>query len=153
MFSRISLSLLRQADSTNSFDSLLAIVFGKSSRWHPVSTQSRWIWVLAGWLTLVYLCVVVHRRLLLMSSSLLLQPCPACLTLMLREIGGKWPNSCCFEECCFQDLWSILVKFLSTFFSRCFVKVRVVQSYNSTDIATAWKNFHFVLSEIRFPYG
>ena len=32
-------------------------------------------------------------------------------------------------------------------FSRHFIKVQVVQPYNSTDTATAWKNSHFILSE------
>ena len=41
-----------------------------------------------------------------MRSSLLLQQYLACLvrlTWMVCEIGGKWPHSLCFAECCFQD--------------------------------------------------
>ena len=43
---------------------------------------------------------------------------------------GKWPYSCCFGGCCFQDLFniarSILVQSLSSFYSVCFVIVCVV---------------------------
>ena len=42
-----------------------------------------------------------------MSTSLLLQQCPACLvclTLIVFVMGGKWPYSCCFMGCCLQDL-------------------------------------------------
>ena len=43
-----------------------------------------------------------------MSSSLLLQQCPACLvrqTWMVFVMGGRWPYSCCFVGCCRQDLF------------------------------------------------
>ena len=36
---------------------------------------------------------------------------------------------------------------VSNFFSKHFIKVQVVQPYNSTDTATAWKNSHFILSK------
>ena len=38
-----------------------------------------------------------------MSSSLLLQQCPACLvrlTWIVFVMGGRWPYSCCFVGCC-----------------------------------------------------
>ena len=34
-----------------------------------------------------------------------------------------------------------------------FAKVHMVQIYNSTDTATAWKNTYFILSEITFACG
>ena len=40
-----------------------------------------------------------------MSSSLLLQQCPACLvhlTWIVFVMGGRWPYSCCFVGCCLQ---------------------------------------------------
>ena len=43
--------------------------------------------------------VGVHRSTSLMSSSLLLQQCPACLvrlTLIVFLMGGRWPYSWCF---------------------------------------------------------
>ena len=45
-----------------------------------------------------------------MSSSLLLQQCPACLvrlTLMVFVMGGRRPYSCCFVGCCLQDLFKL----------------------------------------------
>ena len=52
----------------------------------------------------------VHRGTSHMSSSLLLQQCPACLvrlTWIVFVIGGRWPYSCCFMECYLQDLFII----------------------------------------------
>ena len=43
-----------------------------------------------------------------MSSSLLLQQCPACLVrliLIVFLMGSRWPYSCCFVGCCLQDLF------------------------------------------------
>ena len=71
-------------------------------------------------------CERVHRSTSLMSSSLLLQQCPACLVRLIWiifEINGRWLYSCCFLKCCLQDLFniarSILVQLPSNlFFSR-----------------------------------
>ena len=52
----------------------------------------------------------VHRSTSLMSSSLLLRQCPACLvhiTWIVFLMGGRWPYSCCFVGCCLQDLFNI----------------------------------------------
>ena len=49
----------------------------------------------------------VHKSTSLMSSSLLLQQCPACLvrlTWIVFVIGGRWPYSWCLVGCCRQDL-------------------------------------------------
>ena len=90
----------------------------------------------------------VHRRMLLMSSSLLFQSCPTCLvclTWMTFEMGALWPYSCCFMEFCFQDLiniaCSILAQFLSSFFSIC------QNPYSSIDITATWKKSCFILSD------
>ena len=51
----------------------------------------------------------VHRSTSLMSSSLLLQQCPACLvrlTCIVFVMGGGWPYSWCLVECCRQDLFN-----------------------------------------------
>ena len=51
--------------------------------------------------------VGVHRSTSRMSSSLLLQQCPACLvrlTWIVFVIGGRWPYSWCLVGCCRQDL-------------------------------------------------
>ena len=78
-------------------------------------------------------CVGVHKSTSLMSSSLLLQQCPACLvrlTWIVFVIGGRWPYSWCLVGCCRQDLFkitrSILVQLPSSFFSSRFVRVHVV---------------------------
>ena len=73
-----------------------SIPIDRSFRQHPVSPQSWWIEVFAGWSKLAHPYIEIHGRTLLMSSSLLLQQCPACLvhlTLMVFEMGGKWPYS------------------------------------------------------------
>ena len=54
--------------------------------------------------------VVVHRSKSLMSSSLLLQQCSACLvrlTWIVFVMGGRWPYSWCIVGCCRQDLFNI----------------------------------------------
>ena len=51
-------------------------------------------------------CVGVHKSTSLMSSSLLLQQCPACLlslTWIVFVIGGSW----CLVGCCRLDLFKI----------------------------------------------
>ena len=57
-------------------------------------------------------CVGVHKSTSLMSSSLLLQQCPACLvrlTWIVFVIGGRWPYSWCLVGCCRQDLFFIII--------------------------------------------
>ena len=52
----------------------------------------------------------VHRSTSLMSSSLLLQQCPACLvhlTWIVFVMGGRWPHSWCLVGCCRPDLFNI----------------------------------------------
>ena len=71
-------------------------------------------------------CKGFHKSTSLMSSSLLLQPCPACLvhlTWIVFVMVGRWPYSCSFVGRCLQDLFniarSILVYLSSSFFSSC----------------------------------
>ena len=55
---------------------------------------------------------------------------PHVLFVLALEMGRKWPYSCCFVGCCFQDLFnitrSILVQFPSNFFCMRFVSIHVV---------------------------
>ena len=97
--------------------------------------------------------VWVHRSTSLMSSSLILQQCPACLvrlTWIVFVMGGRWPNRWCLVGCCRQDLFkiarSIIVKLPSSFFSSCVVRVQVVHPYSSIDTTTASKKLRFILS-------
>ena len=87
----ISLTLSRHS-------SLSFIASGWSSGLHPVSSHSCCMYVLAGRPAFARPYVGVHRSTSLMSVSLLLQQCPACL---LRITCG------CFLGCCLQDLFNI----------------------------------------------
>ena len=100
---RISMTLSRHS-------SLSSIAPRRSSRLHPVSAQSCCVKVLAGCPTFACPCEGVHWSISLMSSSLLLQQCPACLVRLswiVFEMGRRWPYSCCFVRCCLQDLFNI----------------------------------------------
>ena len=100
---RISLTLFRHS-------SLSFIALGRSSGQQPVSSHSCWMYVRAGRPAFARPCVGVHKSTSLMSSSLLLQQCPACLvrlTWIVFVIGGRWPYSWCLVGCCRQDLLRI----------------------------------------------
>ena len=100
---RISLTLSRHF-------SLSFITSGRSSALHPVCSHSYCVYVLAGRPALARPYVGVHRSTSLMSSSLLLQQCPACLVRLawiVFVMGGRWPYSWCFVGCCRQDLFNI----------------------------------------------
>ena len=89
---RISLTLSRHF-------SLSFIASGRSSGLHPVSSHRCCMYVLAGRPAFVRPYVGVHGSTSLMSSSLLLQQCPACLvrlTWIVFVMGGRWPYSWCF---------------------------------------------------------
>ena len=109
LVARISLTLSRHS-------SLSFIALGRSSGQHPVSSHSCWMYVRAGRPAFARPCVGVHKSRSLMSSSLLLQQCPACpvrLTWIVFVIGGRRPYSWRLVGCCRQDLFktarSILV--------------------------------------------
>ena len=103
LVARISLTLSRHF-------SLSFITLGRSSGQHPVSSHSCWMNVRAGRPAFARPCVGVHKSTSLMSSSLLLQQCPACLvrlTWIVFVTGGRWPYSWCLVGCCRQDLFKI----------------------------------------------
>ena len=90
--------------------SLSFIASGRSSGLHPVSSHSCCMYVQAGRPALARPYVGVDRSTSLMSSSLLLQQCPACLvrlTWIVFVMGGRWPYSWCFVWCCRQELFNI----------------------------------------------
>ena len=100
---RISLTLSRHL-------SLSFIASGRSSLLHPLSSHSCCMYVRAGGPAFARPYVGVHRSTSFMSSSLLLQQCPACLgrlTWIVFVMGGRWPYSWCFVGCCRQDLFNI----------------------------------------------
>ena len=100
---RISLTLSRHF-------SLSFITSGRSSGLHPVSSRSCCMYVRAGRPAFAWPYAGVHRSTSLMSSSLLLQQCLACLfrlTWIVFVMGDRWPYSWCLVECCRQDLFNI----------------------------------------------
>ena len=100
---RISLTLSHHV-------SLSLIASGRSSGLHPISSQSCCMYVRVGRPAFARPYVGVHRSTSLMSSSLLLQQCPACLvclTWIVFMMGGRWPYHWCFVGCCLQDLFNI----------------------------------------------
>ena len=136
---RISLTL------THHF-SLSFIASGRSSGLHPVSSHSCSMYVRVGCPAFARPYAGVHRSTSLMSSSLLLQQCPACLvhlTWIVFVMGGRWLYSSCLVGCCSQDLFNIacniLVLLPSSFFSSHLVSVQVVHPYSSIDTV-----FHFI---------
>ena len=103
LLAQISLTLSRHF-------SLSFIASGRSSGLHPISSHSCWMYVCAGHPTFSQPYVGVHRSTSLMSSSLLLQQCPACLvhlTWIVFVMGGRWPYSWCLVGCCHQNLFNI----------------------------------------------
>ena len=105
---QISLTLSRNL-------SLSFIASGSSSGLHPVSSHSCCMYVLAGRPDFARPYAGVHRSTSLMSSSLLLQQCPACLVRLawiVFVVGGRRPYSCCFVGCCRQDLFNIVCNIL-----------------------------------------
>ena len=123
-----------------------------SSGLHPVSSHSCCMYVRAGCPAFAWPYAGVHRSTSLMSSSMLLQQCPACLvrlTWIFFVMGGRWPYSWCFVGCCCQDLFNIarniLVWLPSSFFSSHFVSIQVVHPYSSIDTTAAWKKLRFIL--------
>ena len=90
--------------------SLSFIASGRSSGLHPVSSHSCCMYVQAGRPAFARTYVGIHWSASLMSSSLLLQQCPACLvrlTWIVFMMGGRWPYSWYLVECCRQDLFNI----------------------------------------------
>ena len=80
---RISLTLSRHS-------ALSFIALGRSSGQQPVSSHSCWMYVRAGRPAFARPCVGIYKSTSLMSSSLLLQQCPACLvrlTWSFRDRG------------------------------------------------------------------
>ena len=101
---RISLTLSRHF-------SLSLIDSGWSSGLHHVFSHSCCMYVRASRPAFARPYVGVHRSTSLMSSSLLLQQCPACLvrlTWIVFVMGGRWPYSWCLVGCCRQDSFNIV---------------------------------------------
>ena len=82
--------------------SLSFIASGRSSGLHSVSSHSCCMYVRAGRPAFARPYVGLHRSTSLISSSLLLLQCPACLvrvTWIVFVMGGRRPYSWCFVGC------------------------------------------------------
>ena len=89
--------------------SLSFIASGRSSGLHSVSSHSCCVYFRASRPAFAWAYAGVHRSTSL-SSSLLLQQCPACLvrlTWIVFVMGGRWPYRWCLVGCCCQDLFKI----------------------------------------------
>ena len=96
--------------------------------WSANTDQSIWR---SPWENIIYEFFLASPTVSLMSGSFYLDG--------FRD-GSKWPCSCCFVGCCFQDLFNkarnISMQFPSIFFSMRLVSLNVVHPYNSIDIPT-----------------
>ena len=140
---RISLTLSRHF-------SLSFIASGRSLGLHPVSSHSCCMYVRAGSPAFAWPYAGVHRSTSLMSLSLFLQQCPACLVRLawiVFVMGGRWLYSWCLVGCCCQDLFNITRNILlaSSFFSSRLVSVQVMHPYRSINTTAAWKKLCFFL--------
>ena len=63
---------------------------GRSSGLHSISSHSCWMYIQAGRPSFARPYVGVHKSTSLMSSSLLLQPCPACMVCLTSIVGVLW---------------------------------------------------------------
>ena len=102
---RISLILSRHF-------SLSFITSGRSSGLHPVSSHCCWVYVRAGRPAFARPYVGLHRSTSLMSSSLLLQQCPACLvrlTWIVFVMGGRWEHCLFVSYSIRRDDWSTVL--------------------------------------------
>ena len=142
-----------QAQTLSRHPSLSSTASGRSSGLHPVSAQSCCMQLRVGRPTFGRPYEGVNRSTSLMSSSLLLQQCPACLvrlTQIVFVMGVRQPYRFCFVGCCLQDMFniarSILVQLPSSFFSGRLVSVHVVHPYKSIDTTAVWKKLRFLLS-------
>ena len=104
--------LARISRTLSRYFSLSFIASGRSSGLHPVSSHSCCMYIRAGCPAFAWPYAGVHRSTSLMSSSLLLQQCPACLVRLawiVFVMGGRWPYSWCLVGCCCQDLFNIYI--------------------------------------------
>ena len=84
-----------------------SIALGRSSRRHPTSVQSRYIWV---FVRQPNFCVSIYGNAYEFVLAFLRCPlCHDCLTWMICETEGTWFYSSSFEGCHFKDLFEIAI--------------------------------------------
>ena len=119
------------------------IAVGKSFRRHSVSSRADECKFL-----LECQCGRIHQKTSLMSSSLLLQKFPSYLAYiiwMIHKMECKWPCNCFFCRALLPGFLKNSTEHLCVVLIQLFLQV--VQPYSTADMATAWKNFYFILSE------
>ena len=130
--------------------SLSFIASGRCSGLHPVSSYSCCKYVRAGGPAFAWPYAEVHRSTSLISSSLLLQQCPACLVRLawlVFVMGGRWPYSWCLVRCCCQDLYIYIYIYAWMGFDTMSVLSRVwIQSFFSKI------DCHSKFKDPSFPY-
>ena len=88
---------------------------------------------------------------IVLASPVVSSACFVCLIWMVLEMRGRWLYSCCFVGCSFQNLFnkahSLLVQFLSSFFSIHLISVHVVHPYSRIDTIGSWKKLRFILTD------
>ena len=115
---RISLTLSRH----------FSLSFIASSGLHPVSSHSCWMYVRTGRFAFARPYVGVHRSTSLMSSSLLLQQCPACLvrlTWIVFVMGGRWPYSWCLVGLLLPELVQYKKKYILHIYIYIYIYIRL----------------------------
>ena len=130
---RISLTLPRHP-------SLSFIISGRSSGLYPVSSQSCCIQVRAGHPDFAQPCEGVHRSTSLMSSSLLLQQCPACLVHINKKTAQHvkcdiYIDSCNCSKWNAHRIWTWIGDFISCY-------------NNLQDISAFIPQIHFMLNKL-----
>ena len=128
--------------------SLSLIASSWCSGLHPVSSHSCCMYVRAGPPAFARSYVGVHRSTSLMSSSLLLQQCPAHLvrlTCIVFVMGGRWPYSWCFggvaARTCFQKFHSCLF---------CFFNTNFMMSYKISNRSVMWIRKYSAVSKEKY---
>ena len=123
--------------------SLLSIAPGWSSRQH-LDSVDRFLLVDQTLLFRVKGSTGVHHLWVRSYFFCKWLACLVSLIWMVFEMGDWWPYSCCFEECCRQDLFNsarnILMQLPSSFFSIRLVSDHVAHPINSIDTTADWKN-------------
>ena len=110
--------------------SLSVIASGRSPGLHLVFPHSYCMYVRAGRPAFAQPYVGVHRSTSLMSSSLLLQQCPACLvrlTWIVFVMGGKGPYSWCFNP----TIHRIVNKYIHQFVRKSYFSKRKITKFHS----------------------
>ena len=112
---RVAYSKYHQSSSSScraasTLSPILPIVHHLWQVFRATSSHSCCMYVRAGRPAFARHYVGVHRSTSLLSSSLLLRQCPACLvhlTWIVFAMENRWPYSWYFVGCCCQDLFNI----------------------------------------------